>query len=92
MFPAGKQTGNKVAPASIVCQKLLEFSGSHDAVFNYIYLQLVLIKPGPPCVDTLAVNITGQAGLNKALGGWGCWWIPQGALTLKSGGHNVTLG
>lgn len=33
-------------------------TGSHDAVFNYIYLQLVFIKSGAPHVDTLAVNAT----------------------------------
>lgn len=69
IFSVGKQ--KKVAAASTVCQKLLEFTASHDAVFNCIYLQLVLIKPRPLCVDTLAVNVTGMAGLNKALGGWG---------------------
>lgn len=68
MFSGRRRT--KVVAASTVGHKLLEFSGSREAVFNYIHLQLVLIKPGPPCVDTLAVNVTGMAGLSRVKG-WG---------------------
>lgn len=57
MFSGRRRT--KVVAASTVGHKLLEFSGSREAVFNYIHLQLVLIKPGPPCVDTLAVMLQG---------------------------------
>lgn len=91
-FSWGKYTGNKVAAASPVCQHSSGFNGLHEAVFNYMYLQLVLIKPRSPCVDILAVNVPGPTDLNKVLWSVGCRWIPQGALTLEIGGHIVTWG
>ena len=81
-----------------VFRKLLEFSGSHDAAFNYIYLQLVLIKPGAPYADTLAVNVTGTSGLKQSAGRVGWWWDPTGSSdigvrrTQCDSGWNMTLG
>lgn len=52
-----------------------------------MYLQVVLIKHGSPCVDIVAVNVIGRAMNNAASdGGGGCWMLnksPLGAQTVE---------
>lgn len=60
-----------MAAASTVCYKLLEFSSSHDATFYKIYLQLVVIRPGVPSADTLAVSYRVGWFETKCQEGWG---------------------
>ena len=71
-----------MAAASPVCQALREFGDQHEAVFKYMYLQLVIIKRRPPCVDTLALNATETAGVDQSAGGVGVLVKPTGCSDI----------